>query len=725
MMRRLLAPLLALLLGLPAAAQPGPGLRPPQGTDQPVTFTAGEVEYDERNDTVTARGGVEAWQAGRTLRADRITWNRRTGIAVAEGNVVVIEADGQTYFADRAELNEGFRDGVVENMAGRLADNARFVAAGGRRTGGTITDMARVVYSSCDLCPDDPTRPPLWQLRSRLATHDREAQRIRFRDASLDIAGVPVLWTPYLSVPDPSAPRQSGFLTPSFGASRRLGAFIEIPYYWAIDDSQDLTLSPLLSTRLLPHLGASWRRRFNAGEIAVSGSVGDLERVSTRGETGLGGHVFARGRFSLDETWRAGFDLNRASSESYLRAYRYEAPRVLPSTAFLEGFWGASGYARADVRAYQSLRALDDIARTPFVLPNLYAEWHGRDGFGGFLTLDAGAFSILRRSGTDTRRAALRASWERPFLDGYGSLWTLRTQADAIAYAAERLDLAPNFSDVTSASGVRGNIRLALDWRLPLIRPDGAGGSQILEPRLQLVTGPGTGRQTRLPNEDSLDFEFTDATLFSLNRFPGRDRLEGGTRLDAGLRAAWLLAGGRGAEAFLGRSLRLAGSSSFEPGSGLERRASDWVGRVSLQPTSWLDLTGRARFDGERLDTRLVDGTATLSLGRVTLSGGYLQTYPLAQLTPAQARREVSAGVSARITDTWRASLFGRYDLALRRGVAVGLSATYEDECLIVDLRFTRRFAEDPLTAREYTSGTTLLVRIGFKTVGDLGLRLL
>jgi LPS-assembly protein len=109
----------------------------------------------------------------------------------------------------------------------------------------------------------------------------------------------------------------------------------------------------------------------------------------------------------------------------------------------------------------------------------------------------------------------------------------------------------------------------------------------------------------------------------------------------------------------------------------------------------------------------------------VTLSGGYLQTYPLAQLTPAQARREVSAGVSARITDTWRASLFGRYDLALRRGVAVGLSATYEDECLIVDLRFTRRFAEDPLTAREYTSGTTLLVRIGFKTVGDLGLRLL
>lgn len=727
-MRTSLAAFCAALLcaAAPAFAQTRPSLPAPAvPPDQPVTFTAGEVEYDERADTVTARGGVEAWQAGRTLRADRITWNRRTGVATAEGNVVLIEPDGQVYYADRAELSAGFREGVVENLAARLADNARFIAAGGRRTAGNITDMARVVYSSCDLCPTDPTRPPLWQLRARLATHDREAQRLRFRDASLDIAGTPVLWTPYLSVPDPSVPRQSGFLTPSFGASRRLGAFLETPYYWAIDDSQDLTLSPLFSTRLLPHLGASWRRRFNAGEVEVSGSVGDLARISTRGESGLGGHIFARGRFSLDETWRTGFDINRASSESYLRAYRYEAPRVLPSTAFLEGFWGASGYARADVRAYQGLRALDQVASVPLVLPNLFAEWQGRDVWGGVLTLDAGAFALFRRSGTDTRRAATRAAYERAAFDSLGGLWTLRAQADAIAYAADRLDLAPTFAPVTSASGVRGNIRLGLDWRLPLIRPDGAGGSQILEPRLQLVTGPSTGRQLLLPNEDSLDFEFTDANLFALSRFPGRDRLEGGTRLDAGLRAAWLLPGGAGAEAFLGRSLRLAGASSFDPGSGLERRASDWVARLSLQPTAWLDLTGRARLDGETLDTRLLDGSATLSFGRVTLTGGYLQTAPSPLLVPLRPRREVSGGISARLSDTWRASAFGRYDLELRRGVAIGFGATYEDECLIVDLRFSRRFAEDPISSRDYAAGTTLILRIGFKTVGDLGLRLM
>jgi LPS-assembly protein len=272
---------------------------------------------------------------------------------------------------------------------------------------------------------------------------------------------------------------------------------------------------------------------------------------------------------------------------------------------------------------------------------------------------------------------------------------------------------------------VRGNVRLAVDWRLPLIRDAGPLGHQILEPRVQFVGGPSTGLQRRLPNEDSLDFEFTDANLFALSRFGGRDRMEGGTRVDAALRGAWLLPGGRGVEALVGRSFRLAGTRSFEPGTGLERSASDWVGRVSAQPLEWLDLTARGRFDGERLDTRLLDGTATVSLGRVTLTGGYLQSFPSPALTPIRARREVSAGVTARLTDTWRASAFGRYDLDLGRGVAAGFSATYEDECLVFDLRFSRRFAEDPVTGGHRAGSTMLLFRVGFKTIGDLGLRLL
>ncbi|MDQ1080532.1 LPS-assembly protein [Pseudoroseomonas cervicalis] len=709
------------------APAPAPGANPAAATPQsgnnaPVTFTAEQVEYDQERNLVTASGAVEAWQNERILRADRFTFDRNTGIATAEGNVQLLEADGQVLFADRAELSGNMRDGVVEGLKARLAQNGRLVANGARRTNGTILDMSRVLYSSCDLCAEDPEAPPLWQLRARLATQDQEEKRLRYRDASLMLGGVPVLYTPYLSHPDPSVPRQSGFLTPSFGTSSFLGGFVELPYYWAIDGTQDLTLTPTLSTKQDPALGLAYRRRFNAGEIEASGSVG--QRGGSRGEDGLGAHIFSRGQFALDENWRTGFNLNRASSETYLRAWRYPAPRQLPSDAYLEGFWGSDTYARIDGRAYQGLSEVDDTGQIPVVLPNLYAD-HAfrRDRLGGYMTADVSAFSLYRDQGTDTRRIASRFTYELPRIDAYGQVWTFRAQGDVISRWVDDLDRAPNFANRGTATDANGNVRVALDWRLPMTRSAGAYGTQLIEPRVQLVTGPSTGRQTLVANEDSLDFEFTDANLFALNRFPGRDRQEGGTRMDTAFRGAWMFPNGGRVEGLVGRSFRASDESVFEEGSGLEDRSSDWVARTSFSPVPWLDLTARARLDKEDFSARLVETRAQVGLGPVSVGAGYLYTLPSSALISPRERREVSGNVQAQIGRYWRTGAYGRYDLELERGVAAGVNLTYEDECLIFDTRFARTYAEPSDRANYYPSSTVLLFRVSFKTVGDFGFR--
>jgi LPS-assembly protein len=699
----------------------------------PVTFTAAEVEYDQNENRVTASGAVEAWQGERILRADRFTYDRDTGIATAEGNVQLLEPDGQVLFADRAELKGGMRDAVVEGVRALLAQNGRIAANGARRSttesGATLMDLSRVVYSACDLCADNPEAAPLWQLRARLATQDGEAKRIRFRDATVDVAGVPAFYTPYLSMPDPSTPRASGFLTPSFGQTRYLGVFTEIPYYWAIDDSSDAIITPLIASDVPPGLAASYRRRFNFGEFSAEGSLGYLNGDETNGEKGLGGHIFSRGNFTLDENWRAGFTLNRATSETYLRAFRQPAGRVLTSSLYTEGFWGQESYARINALAFQGLRTVDDTGSIPFVLPNAYYDHvFARDSLGGTFSVDLTAFNIMRDEGTKTRRAGTRLHYELPRFDGLGAQWTFRVQADGLAYSADDMNLAPNFAPNSSTNEVVGNIRAAIDWRLPLVRQAGSLGQQLIEPRVQLVTGPSTGRQTQIPNEDSLDFEFTDANLFELNRFTGRDRQEGGTRVDAALRAAWYFPNGGAVEGVAGRSFRASDESVFQPRSGLEKRESDWVGRVSLQPTPWLDVTARTRLDGETLDRRMLDTSATVGLSPLGLAGtqinaGYVYNIPSNVQSPRRFTREVYGGVNTRVSTYWRAGAFGRYDLEDKRGVAVGANLTYEDECLILDTRFYRSYAEDLTTSRDYPSGTTLLFRVGFKTVGDFSLR--
>ncbi len=696
-------------------------------SNAPVTFTADEVEYDRDRALVTARGRVEAFQGERILRADEFTYDRNSGVATARGNVQLLEADGQVVFADSAVLSNRMRDGVIDGLRALLAQNGRMAAAGARRTDGEIIDLARVSYSSCNSCERDPLAPPLWQLRARVATWDQASRQIRYRDARLEFGGVPLLYSPYFQHPDGSAPRQSGFLSPTFGVTRFLGAFAEIPYYWAISGSEDVKIAPIISSRQAPNLGAEYRRRFNSGEISVNASVGYQIREEDGTEEGFAGHIFARGRFSIDETWRTGFDLNRATSEQYLRTWRYEPRRVLTSSAFVEGFWGQEGFARVDGRAYQGLRSTDDVSQIPFVLPNAYADYVAQDGIGGTWTIDTSNYVVIRGTGTDARRASTRLRYVLPFTErNTGSLFALRAQGDLAAYSYDELNQAPNFATTVSASGTttQQNIRVALDWRLPLLRNAGAWGSQVIEPRVQFVTGPVTGSQSRVPNEDSIDYEFTDATLFELNRFGGRDRQEGGSRVDAALRAAWYFPNGGQIEGLAGRSWRFnADGGPFYAGSGLENRESDWVARLRISPVPWLTVLGRTRLDGENLERRLIDLSAAVSTGTGSVTAGYLYSTAIPYLTPVREREEVSLSISQRLGPNWRASVGGRYDIGIQRAVLATASAAYEDECFIIEGRFVRRFAEDPATRALYPGNTLFLIRLTLKTVGDFGFR--
>ena len=41
------------------------------------------------------------------MRADKITFDRNTGVAAATGHVVLLEPDGEVLFADYAEMQQG------------------------------------------------------------------------------------------------------------------------------------------------------------------------------------------------------------------------------------------------------------------------------------------------------------------------------------------------------------------------------------------------------------------------------------------------------------------------------------------------------------------------------------------------------------------------------------------------------------------------------------------
>ena len=698
------AVLVALLAAAPAQAQfaslrraPGAPPAAPVNRSDPVAFTADEVQYDRDNAVVSASGNVEAWQNDNVLRADKITFDRNTNVAAASGHVVIVQPDGQVLFSDYAELTEGLRDGVLRGMRALLAENGRLVANGARRTDGKINELSRAVYTTCNLCAADPTRPPLWQIRARAAVQDGENKKIEYRDAVVDFMGVPVAYFPYLWHADPSVRRASGFLVPDFGSSKHLGGFARLPYYLAIDPQSDLLLTPTFSTQNFLNLNGEYRRSFNDGTLRVNGGVGIDQRK-------LQGDIFARGNFNYDDTWRYGFDIDRASSARYLRDYNVTGRGdVLTSRVFLEGF-GTGAYTRVDSIAYQGLVDSIKQSRLPFVLPRYQYNFVGEpDSFGGRLSFDTVNFNVVRQIGTNTQRAAAVLNWQRPFAGAFGEVYGLTLQNVSAGYTATSLNQNPNYVPVSSAETVRDHPQVAIEVRWPLVRDGGRLGTQVIEPIGQVVVGPRTGggqRVQRVPNEDSLDFEFTDQNLFALNKFPGVDRLEGGVRANVGLHLNWSVAGAN-LDALVGQSYRAHRDDTFPAGSGLERRASDIVTRTTLSPAPWLDLTGRTRVDNRNGNIRFADAIGSTGAPLLRLSAGYIYSavtpynFYDTQVIPtsySQHRNEVTAGLASQFGN-YKLGASARRDVNSNKMVSAGVRATYEDECFIFDANFFRRYS--------------------------------
>ncbi|HEV2334224.1 MAG TPA: LptA/OstA family protein, partial [Stellaceae bacterium] len=195
----------------PAAAQLTSGSSKKDDKNAPIVFQADEVQYDDQLALTVAKGHVEISQGGDVLLADTVSYNQRTDTITASGHVSLLEPTGDVVFADFMELRDSMNDVFAQNVRRLLADRSRLAANTARRVNGNRFEVRRGVYSPCDLCKSDPSAPPAWQLKARAISDDKELKLIEFQDAVLEVDGWPIFYTHYLSEPDPSVKRASGF----------------------------------------------------------------------------------------------------------------------------------------------------------------------------------------------------------------------------------------------------------------------------------------------------------------------------------------------------------------------------------------------------------------------------------------------------------------------------------------------------------------------------------
>jgi LPS-assembly protein len=216
-------------------ASPAGGVRVGAGGEEASVVADQIQQVGGTSDLLIAVGNVEITRGQSRLLADRVELNRDTGQAVAQGKVVFYDGPDRLV-GERIDYNLKTGTGVVYNGSAMSAPYYHLSAERMDRVGDSVYEVRRGVFTTCE--GDDPA----WSFRFDSGNADLQ-DIVYGQNASFWVKSVPVLpWVPFFAAAL-RRERQSGFLFPEFGQSSRKGFFTRVPYFWAIDDSQDLTVT--------------------------------------------------------------------------------------------------------------------------------------------------------------------------------------------------------------------------------------------------------------------------------------------------------------------------------------------------------------------------------------------------------------------------------------------------------------------------------------------------
>lgn len=701
-----------------------------------VHFEADKLQYASDPDVVTATGSVVLRRDEQTVRADTVTWDRKTGKIEASGNIRAVDESGNVLYTDKVELTDELKAGAMQDLLVVLREGGRLAARQAIRDDNGNLTLHDAAFSGCaveneDGCPKKPS----WEVTAVKVTWNEKTKKVRYSGATLRVFGIPLLPLPGLAhTSDFRA--ETGLLIPDIRSTAANGVEFADTFYWRLGDNKDLAVTGHLYTGALPMVSGTYRQLTDLGAFQITGYLtrssaipvySSIDAGSGVGTSQWRGYLEANGKLQFDENWSLTAYGRYASDRTFLRRYDISRDDRLRSSINLERI-GDDSYFSLAGWAVQTLRVGDNQGQVPIALPALDWRWRiATPGIGGHLELEANTLAISRSAGQDTQRAFARAQWDLRKITGMGQevTFTAMMRGDVYHSDANALTTVDIYRG-TPGWQARGIATAAIDVKWPLV---GAlfGGSQVLTPRVQLVATPHV-RNISIPNEDSRAADLEDSNLFSLNRFNGYDRYEDGVRVTYGFdwqltRPGWRIS------STIGQSYRLSDEQSLlPPGTGLQDRLSDIVGRTDLRIKDIIQFTHRYRLDKDNFVLRRNEIDATIGDHRTYAEIGYLRLNRNIPATFEDLRDREELRAAARVGFARYFSVFasGVVNLTTKADDPVygsdgfqmlrhRVGVAYTDDCFDLSVTWKR----DYVTTGDATAGNSFLFSVSLRGLGS------
>ena len=518
-----------------------------------VQFTSDNIKIDELNKIVTASGNVVIINENRKIIADKIVYDQNIDKAIATGTVILTEQDGSVFESNKVILTNEFKSIVAMPLFGKLKDKSRIKAKNLTKNDFGTSFFNEGIYTACE-CDFKKDETPIWRIESKQIKHDPTTKTVYLKHAVMRIFSLPVYYLPYLSFPDWTVKRKSGFLTPTYGYSKRNRFYIKVPYYYAPENNQtwDMTFTSHQNGKTGHVDQLNVRKKYDNSSLETNIFNGNLDTNKSDGDDVFAANLQAKS--FLKNNWDMTLEGKYADQDTFMRRYDFDNEKSYKSFINLRKIRSNS---ISNIEIY-NVKNLEETNHNnePVMAPSISHHIFDRnDAFNYDISLKA--HSIQNDQDYDIMRwSGLGSINHKMYLNNF------IIDADAnIGLDLYSIQGRP-YSDKNDNRYID---RISSGFSIAATNQYGFASDEtdlIIEPKVQLSSFLSPDRTAQVPNRDSSEFILDQTNLFFNNQYQGRDNLQRNDRLNFGITS--ILVSDKLGEInfFVGQSQKLSGTQN-------------------------------------------------------------------------------------------------------------------------------------------------------------------
>ena len=683
------------------------------------------IFYDNKKGIIYSTNDTVIYdKSGNQIYVEMFNYLVEKNLFFSKGKVKIIDNRDNEYFFSEIYIDEKTKKIVGSDIksffnekpfGGDERNKPRFFANSGTIAEGN-TIFQKGVFTVCQYREKDKCPP--WEIRAKKIEHNAAKKTIYYEDAVLKIYDFPIFYFPKFFHPDPTVKRKSGFLIPTFRDNSTVGYSATLPYFWAISDSKDMTITPKLYGEENILVLNEYRQAFKKGFLFVDTSYTEgYKKTNNKKLPGSRSHFFSKFNidFAENEEYVSNLEINiqRVSNPTYLEVHKINTDLVDYNNKILQNeikyeFQGKENYFGLTGSVFENT-SITGRERYEYIFPNINFERNliSNDKI-GILDFNGNAFAKNYKVDQETKFLVNDLNWKsRSFVSLGGIESRFEGIIKAVNYEADN-------ADKYKTDGFNSELSSAISYNaeLPLIKRD-KSNSRIgfLIPKFSLRHAP-----SQMRNIDDDDLRLSYSNLFSLNKNSQIDVIEEGTSATLGFEISSndINANNLGDKKYsvsLGQVYNFEESPLRPRKSSLDQKTSDLVGETYFKLNENFSISNTFSLDHNFNTINYNNMEAKLILGNTNFNVKYLE-----ENNHVGSNGYIRSDVSIDLNDTSELTFDIKKNLETDSTEFYNLAYSYINDCLKAGLVFRREFYSD----RDIESSDSLMFKVSLLPFGSV-----